>query len=80
MIVYLIISLLLISTSILSLLFYRKIKALQSEVKALSKMQNDHNIVICKLMFHKAQDLEEYETCAMIKRTLPKINMNKIFE
>ena len=80
MIVYLIISLLLIGTLICFIFMYRKIKALQSEVKALTKMQGDHNIVMCKLMFHKAQDLEEYETCAMIKRTLPKINMYKIFE
>ena len=56
------------------------IKALQTKVKDLTTMQNDHNLVICKLMFHKAEDLEEFETCDKIKKALPKVNMFKILE
>ena len=56
------------------------IKELQTKVKDLTNMQNDHNLVICKLMFHKAEDLEEFETCDKIKKALPKVNMFRILE
>jgi len=56
------------------------IKALQTKVKDLNSMQNDHNLVICKLMFHKAEDLQEFETCEKIKKALPKVNMFRILE
>lgn len=53
---------------------------LKSKVKELKRIQDDQNIVIVKLMYHKAKDLEDYETCAKIKKTLPKVNVYKIFE
>lgn len=55
-------------------------KDIEKRLNEVEKSQKDQSIMICKLMFHKAKDLEEYETCAMIKKTLPKVNMYKIFE
>lgn len=58
----------------------QEIKKLERKIKDLTTMQNDHNLVICKLMFHKAEDLEEFETCEKIKKALPKVNMFRILE
>jgi len=73
-------SLIILFLSVLVAKLDQDIKALKSKVKDLTTMQNDHNLVICKLMFHKAEDLQEFETCDKIKKALPKVNMFRILE
>lgn len=43
---------------------------LKSKVKELKRIQDDQNIVIVKLMFHTAKELEDYETCNKIKERI----------
>lgn len=43
---------------------------LKSKVKELKRIQDDQNIVIVKLMFHIAKELEDYETCNKIKERM----------
>lgn len=44
-------------------------------------MQGDHNIMICKLMYHVSKDIEDFETTEELKKRLGKqINFYKFLK
>lgn len=53
-----------------SVLQSKKIYDLEKRIKEFKRIQDDQNIVIVKLMFHTAKELEDYETCNKIKERM----------
>jgi hypothetical protein len=44
--------------------------SIESRLKEIKKRQDNTDLVVVKLMFHKAQEIEDYETCKRIKETM----------
>lgn len=54
---------------------------LDDKIKELKAMQGDHNVMICKLMYHVSKGIEDYETTHKINDKLGKIvNLYKLSE
>lgn len=43
---------------------------IEKKIKEVKKRQDNTDIVVVKLMFHKAQEIEDYETCKKIKEKM----------
>jgi len=48
------------------------IKALQTKVKEIKQSDANQDVVLVKLMYHKAKELEDYEMCAKITKAFGK--------
>lgn len=42
-------------------------KDIEKRLNEIKKRQDNTDLVVVKLMFHKAQEIEDYETCKKIK-------------
>lgn len=45
-------------------------KDIEKRINELKKRQDNTDLVVVKLMFHKAQEIEDYETCKKIKEKM----------
>jgi hypothetical protein len=54
-----------------SILFVRLLK-IEQRISKIEKVNQDQNIAILKLIYHKCMELEDYESVNTIKKALPK--------
>ena len=45
-------------------------KDIEKRLNEIKKRQDNTDLVVVKLMFHKAQEIEDYETCKRIKEKM----------
>ena len=45
-------------------------KDIEKRLNEIKKRQDNTDLVVVKLMFHKAQEIEDYETCKKIKEKM----------
>lgn len=45
-------------------------KDIEKRLNEIKKRQDNTDLVVVKLMFHKAQEIEDYETCKEIKEKM----------
>lgn len=45
-------------------------KDIEKRINEIKKRQDNTDLVVVKLMFHKAQEIEDYETCKKIKEKM----------
>jgi len=42
------------------------------QLTKISKLQDDHNLTLVRLVYHRAKEIEDYESVAKIKKAMPK--------
>jgi len=58
-----------LSILLICLISYRiyQNRIIEKRINEIKKRQDNTDLVVVKLMFHKAQEIEDYETCKKIK-------------
>jgi hypothetical protein len=49
-------------------LFYR----ISKQLDTISKIQDDHNVTLVRLVYHRAKEIEDYESLDKITKAMPK--------
>ena len=49
-------------------LFYR----ISKQLNTISKIQDDHNVTLVRLVYHRAKEIEDYESVGKITKAMPK--------